>query len=41
MSTSRILIRNETPEDYSVISEVTVEAYRPLGFDTLYEPFVI
>ncbi len=41
MSTSTFLIRNETPEDYSVISEVTIEAFRPLGFDTLNEPCVI
>lgn len=41
MSGLPCLIRNETPEDFSVISEVTVEAFRPLGFETLYEPFVI
>lgn len=41
MSTSPFLIRNEIPEDTSVISEVTIEAFRPLGFETLYEPFVI
>lgn len=41
MSTSTFLIRNESPEDFAAISEVTVEAFRPLGFETLYEPFVI
>ena len=41
MSTSTFLIRNETPEDIAVISEVTIEAFRPLGFETLNEPYVI
>jgi putative acetyltransferase len=41
MSASNILIRNETPEDYAVISDVTAQSFRPLGFDTLNEPFVI
>lgn len=41
MSTSTFLIRNETPEDIDVISEVTTEAFRPLGFDTLNEPYVV
>ena len=41
MSASNILIRNETPEDYAVISDVTARSFRPLGFDTLNEPFVI
>lgn len=41
MSTSTFIIRNETPEDFEVISEVTVEAFRPLGFETLNEPYVI
>lgn len=41
MSTSTFIIRNETPEDYGVISDVTTQSFRPLGFDTLTEPFVI
>jgi len=41
MSASNVLIRNETPEDYAVISDVTAQSFRPLGFDTLNEPFVI
>ena len=41
MSTSSFIIRNETPEDLTMISEVTIEAFRPLGFDTLNEPYVI
>lgn len=41
MSTPTFIIRNETPNDFAVISEVTIEAFRPLGFDTLYEPYVI
>ncbi len=41
MSTSTFLIRNETPEDFAMISEVTIEAFRPLGFETLNEPYVI
>ena len=41
MSKTTFLIRNETPEDYSVISAVTIEAFRPLGFETLNEPYVI
>lgn len=41
MSTSTFLIRNENPEDYAAISEVTIEAFRPLGFETLNEPYVI
>ena len=41
MSTSKFLIRNEAPEDTAVIGEVTVDAFRPLGFETLNEPFII
>ena len=41
MATSTFLIRNEIPEDYTVISQVTIEAFRPLGFETLNEPYVI
>lgn len=41
MSTSTFLIRNETPDDLDVISEVTIAAFRPLGFETLNEPYII
>lgn len=41
MATSTFLIRNETPEDHSVISQVTIEAFRPLGFEILNEPYII
>lgn len=41
MSTSTFIIRNEIPDDYAVISDVTAQSFRPLGFDTLNEPFII
>lgn len=41
MSAPDVLIRNEAPKDYAVISDVTERSFRPLGFDTLNEPFVI
>jgi putative acetyltransferase len=41
LSASNNLIRNETPDDYAVISDVTAQSFRPLGFDTLNEPYVI
>jgi len=41
VSTSTFIIRNEIPDDYAVISDVTAQSFRPLGFDTLNEPFII
>ena len=41
MSASKISIRNETPNDYAAISDVTERSFRPLGFETLNEPFII
>jgi len=41
MPTPNFTIRDETPSDYTAISELTLEAFRPLNFPELTEHFVI
>ncbi len=41
MPTPNITPRDETPADYAAISELTLEAFRPLNFPELTEHFVI
>lgn len=41
MAIPNFTLRDETPADYAAISELTVEAFRPLNFPELTEHFVI
>ncbi len=41
MPTPNFILRDETPADYVAISELTIQAFRPLNFPELTEHFVI
>lgn len=41
MPAPKFILRDETPSDYVAISDLTVEAFRPLNFPELTEHFVI
>ncbi len=41
MPAPKFILRDETPADYDAISELTIQAFRPLNFPELTEHFVI
>lgn len=41
MPAPKFILRDETPKDFSAISQLTLEAFRPLNFPELTEHFVI